>query len=297
MSIVCLGEALVDLIAVGEESEGEPFQMHSGGALANAAVAIVRAGGKAELAGGSGDDRFGSFLRERLLAEGVGLDHHHILPGLRTPFALVHLGGDGEPEFAIWGDGIETGLAGLSGREEQLIEDAEGLVLGSNTLVEDPGLAVTMRAAKLAGESGVPVMFDLNLRPGRWQDLELGLERCRPLIGASALTKCNLGEARLLTAQPELDAGAAAEAVVALGADLAVVTEGAHGSVSRGWAEAWASDTAVADPQPLGAGDAYMGTLVAGLIAGDFDPTSINEVMGAASRAAAEACERVGAIV
>ncbi len=45
--IVCLGEALVDLICpdpVGDPAEAGHFRVHSGGALANVAIAARRAG-------------------------------------------------------------------------------------------------------------------------------------------------------------------------------------------------------------------------------------------------------------
>lgn len=296
MSIVCLGEALVDLIAVGEEEEGEPFEMHFGGALANAAVAIARAGVAVELAGGCGPDRFGSFLRDRLAAEGVGLEHHQVLGHLQTPFALVHLGGDGEPEFAIHGDGIEAAMAGLAGAEEELVDGADGLVLGSNTLVAEPGLGVTMRAVEAAAQRGTPILFDPNLRPGRWQDLEIGLERCRPIVAASVVTKANIAEARMLCDEKTLDAESGAEALVSLGADLAVVTDGPRGAIARGAGSASVPGAPVSAPRPLGAGDAFMGTLVARLVPSGFAPSGLAGALEAAAGAAAAACGRTGAI-
>lgn len=296
MSIVCLGEALVDLIAVGEEEEAEPFEMHFGGALANAAVAIARAGVAVELAGGCGPDRFGSFLRKRLAAEGVGLEHHHVLEHLQTPFALVHLGGDGEPEFAIHGDGIEAAMAGLDGDERELVAGADALVLGSNTLVDEPGLGVTMRTVDAADDRGAPILFDPNLRPGRWDDLELGLDRCRPIVAASALTKANIAEARLLCEEPGLDAARGAEALVSLGAELAVVTDGPRGAVARGVGSASVPGVPVSEPRPLGAGDAFMGTLVARLVPAGFEAGALASALEAAGAAAAAACGRTGAI-
>jgi sugar/nucleoside kinase (ribokinase family) len=57
--IVCLGEALVDLICerpVTSFAKADSFAPHFGGALAN--VAAGRAGADAALAGGAGDDEW-----------------------------------------------------------------------------------------------------------------------------------------------------------------------------------------------------------------------------------------------
>ena len=74
--IVCLGEALVDLICerpVRSLAEADAFSPHFGGALANVAVAARRAGADSALAGAAGDDEWGRWIRDRLEREGTDL--------------------------------------------------------------------------------------------------------------------------------------------------------------------------------------------------------------------------------
>jgi sugar/nucleoside kinase (ribokinase family) len=293
---VCLGEALVDLIRDPEARERECFATHFGGALANVSVAIARAGGPAALAGGTGDDEFGRLLRDRLGAEGVDTERLHVLPELTTPFAFVRLGAGGEPAFRIHGAGIEAGLRPLAGREEAAVDGAAALVIGSNTLSADPGRSVTLAAIGAARERAVPVLFDPNLRPGRWPRMDDALELCRSVLASSFLTKTNLAEARLILGDGGLDAVEAAERLAALGARIAVVTDGPRGAVGRGEAAAEAVVEAVVDPNPIGAGDAFMGALVAELWAGGWRPDQLQSALEAGSRAAAAACRTIGAI-
>jgi sugar/nucleoside kinase (ribokinase family) len=296
MSVVCLGEALVDLI--GEPPGGLPrrYEVRFGGALANVAVAARRAGAPASLAGGIGADEFGSFLRAELEREGVGTEHLGTVPEMVTPYAFVHLDESGEPRYRIAGAAIEAGLASVSGHEAALIGDAEALVFGSNTLTSEPGRGVTVQAAGEARRAGVPVLFDPNLRPRRWPDLDRAVAECRRLIDSCTVVKCNLWEAgALLGSQPD-DGLSAARGLAALGPELAVITAGAGPTVAAGVVEASCSPPPVSDPQPIGAGDAVMGTLAAGLWKRDWRFAEVGDVLPEAVAAGAEACRRAGAI-
>ena len=65
MPALFLGEAIVDLICerpVRSLGEADAFVPHFGGAVANAAVQAARRGGEVALAGGAGDDPWGSWL-------------------------------------------------------------------------------------------------------------------------------------------------------------------------------------------------------------------------------------------
>ena len=297
--VVCLGESLVDLICpdvTDDPAEARRFETHFGGALANVAVAISRTGAPAALAGGCGDDDWGRFLRDRLRAEGVGLDFHSSLPGVPTPFAFATLDADLEPSFRIQADGIVEGIAALRGREQQLVDSAAAVVVGSNTLPDETSRAITTTVCARAREGGIPVLFDPNLRPGRWSDLDRPRDLCLELIGIATLLKCNLREARwLLGLGEELGTVEAAERLLKLGPDLVVVTAGTADAVARGACRAEITPPQVEMVSPLGAGDIFMGTLAGGLHRAGWRLAGAGAVMEAAAEAAAQACTRLGA--
>ncbi len=75
-----------------------------------------------------------------------------------------------------------------------------------------------------------------------------------------------------------------------------MVTLGEEGALIRGACEAEEPAVEVEVVSTLGAGDAFMGTLVAGLAARDWDPSRAAEVLEPALAAAAEACTRWAAL-
>jgi len=298
--ILCLGEAIVDLVCERELDspiEADAFVPHFGGALANVAVAAARAGGQVALAGGVGDDDWGSWLRARLTDEGVGLRWFGALEGLRTPVAFVTFGHDREPRFAIYGDGIRAGIESVTGVVEEAVAGAGALAFGSNTLVGEPERELTLRARGLALERGVPVLFDPNIRPNRWRDLDLAAQLSRAALDGAFLVHANLEEARLITGARDAGPGDAAEALCELGARIAIVTAGPEGAVVRGEASA---EIGPAPPvkvvSPLGAGDALFGTMAAAMGRSGWSPQSAAGALGHAVEAASRACRAWGAL-
>ncbi|MCL4287558.1 MAG: 5-dehydro-2-deoxygluconokinase, partial [Thermoleophilia bacterium] len=296
--LICLGEALVDLICpdpVSEPAAASRFEVHPGGALANVAVAARRAGAPAALASACGDDGRGRYLRRRLAEAGVDLRFYGELEGVPTPFAFACLDPDLEPSFEIHGAGIDDAIASLAGREEEVAAGAAAVVFGSNTLVDERSRAVTAAIVAAAGGRGVPVLFDPNLRPGRWRTIDDCRERCLEVAADAAVLRCNLDEARLLAGADDLDAAAAAAALLELGPGLAVVTAGPGLAVARGACAAEARPPRVAVVSPLGAGDAFMGALAAGLADVGFDLSRAGGALATAAAAGARTCTHLEA--
>lgn len=296
--IVCLGEALVDLICerpVRTLAEADSFTPHFGGALANVAVAARRAGAESALAGAAGDDEWGRWLRERMEREGVELDFFELIEGEQTPIAFASFTAEGEPTFQIYGDAIEIAVAAVAPRLEPAIDAATALVFGSTTMATPDERAVTGRARELALERDVRVCFDPNIRPNRWGgDPEPAAAISRELIAGSTLVRANRTEAAQITGVE--GPREAATAIAELGAGLAVVTMGAEGALMRGACEAEAPAPEVEVVSTIGAGDAFMGTLVAGLAGLDWDLARGGEALAPALDAAAEACARMPAL-
>src|SRR5947209_9095110 len=112
--ILCLGEALVDLICerhIDSLSEAESFVAHFGGLVANVAVVAARAGAPVALAGVAGDDDWGQWLRDRLLSAGVDVSLFSLVPDRLTTVALVAVDGRGEARYQVYGGGDGSGVA------------------------------------------------------------------------------------------------------------------------------------------------------------------------------------------
>jgi fructokinase len=298
MRTLLLGEALVDLICerpVSEMKEADAFVPHVGGAVANVAVAAARRGAGVALAGGAGDDPWGGWLRERLAAEGVDLDWFTLVPGVLTPVAFVTVDLQGEPSYAIYGDTIQAVIEALEGKLDAAVDRCDALFVTSNTLVGERERALTLRARERALEQDKPVLVDPNLRLHRWPTPAQAASEARGLVRDAFLVKCNGEEARLLTGED--DPEAAVEGLLAAGARHAVVTRGPHGAVVRGGGMKLDMPGEPAHPiSTVGAGDVFMGTVIAGLAATNFYPPAIAAALRDAVVEGARATERWGAL-
>jgi sugar/nucleoside kinase (ribokinase family) len=296
--IVCLGEALVDLICerpVASLTEADSFVPHFGGALANVAVASSRAGAETALAGAAGDDEWGRWLRDRLADEGVDLRFFELLDGEPTPIAFATVDERGEPSFQVYGDAVKIAVEVVAPRLGEALGAASALVFSSTTLATPGEREATLSARELALERGVRLCFDPNIRPNRWGgDPRPAAEASRELVAGSYLVRANAEEAVAIAGVD--DPREAAAALANMGAELAVVTLGPDGAVIRGAADAEGPSPSVEVVSTVGAGDAFMGTFVAGLDRLGWDPARAGVALEPALAAAAAACTRYAAL-
>ncbi|HMT04483.1 MAG: hypothetical protein KDB48_07005 [Solirubrobacterales bacterium] len=294
--IACFGEAITDLICERNLMAGETadcYVPHPGGALANVAVAVARAGVSVALVGGVGDDRWGSWLGETLESEGVSTKWLARLERAETPVAVVEFGPDNEPSFRVYGEQIGPTMAATSGFLHEAVTGSSALIVGSNTMVGETEREVTRRAIELARDRGRPVLLDPNYRPNRWAKVETAIEFCRELTGVSDVIKLNRTEAELITGNSDLLT--AARDLVTLGPALAVVTDGTGTVFTAGAIEEVHHPEQVPTVSPLGAGDAFMGGLAAGLARRGWDLELVGEVLPEAVGSAAAAVRGWGA--
>lgn len=264
-----------------------------GGALANVAVSVARSGMPATLIGGVGCDGWGSWLSRGLEEEGVSTEWLARLDGADTPIALVEFDAENEPSFQIYGEHIGPTMAATSDFLRSAVDSSEALVIGSNTMVGETERVVTRRAVALAREAGMPILLDPNYRPNRWTGVQPARDFCCELVADATVVKLNRGEAELITGIE--DPLAAAREIVGAGPALVVVTAGEGEIVTAGAAEARYQPGRAETVSPLGAGDAFMGALAAGLAGCGWDYARVDEVLPVAATSAAAVCGRWGA--
>jgi sugar/nucleoside kinase (ribokinase family) len=100
----------------------------------------------------------------------------------------------------------------------------------------------------------------------------------------------NEAEGAWLAPDADGPAAAAEQLAASCTASLVVVTRGEQGAVARGEASADAPGEAVDVVSPLGAGDAFMGALVAAFAKRGWDSGVVAEALAEANLAGARAC-------
>ena len=291
--VLCLGEALVDLICespVDDLAQAGTFVAHFGGAVANTAVVAARAGAHVALAGGAGADDWGRWLRGRLEREGVDLAYFELIERRQTPMAVVAVNAAGEARYQIYGETIATVVHALGPRLEEAVEGSGALFFSSNTLVGGEEREVTMRAREVALALRRPVIFDPNLRLHRWSSLADAAASANACVPGALLVRCNDSEAELMTGEEEPER--AALALLKAGARMVVITLGSGGAMLRGELRADAPGEPAQVLSTIGAGDVLMGFLLARLAAdgllsrgGCRRPTRGRDPLGAGVRA------------
>ena len=299
MRTLCFGEAIVDLIChrhVTSLAEADAFVAHQGGVSANVAVTAARAGAAVTLAGGAGDDAWGAWLHDRLEAENVGLEWFRLVGGQRTAVAFVTVDEAGEPAYDLLGSAVAPANAGLKKRLLAAVDENDALFFGSNVLAGKSEAAVATSARERALELGRPVVFDANIRLGRWENSSgRAGAACGECVPGAFLVKCNLAEARMMTGETHPEQAAAS--LLAAGAQHVIVTLGQRGAILR--AKGLRRDVAARPANVLstvGAGDVLMGVVLAALGKTDFYAPAIAAALPDAVEEAARACERWGAL-
>lgn len=290
----------MDLICrrpVASLAEADAFVPSPGGVTANVATAAAHHGASVALAGAAGDDPWGGWLRGRLAAAGVDLRWFALAPGHATGVTFVTVDDRGEPAWQLYGDGVAATVAALGEHLLDAVAATDAFFFTSNTLAGKAEAQLTMAARDHALELGRPVVFDPNLRLHRWAgNPGRAGKMAGDCVPGAFLVKCNQAEARLMTGEDRPEAAAAS--LLAAGARHVIITRGIGGAILR--AKGMRVDVRAKPAQVLrstvGAGDVFLGLLIARLGQSDYYPSALAAALPEAAEEAAGACERWGAL-
>ena len=166
MKVLCIGEALIDMICTDRGSslsKGQNFLKKAGGAPANVAAAIAALGAGVDMAAKVGKDPFGAHIIE-LLKE-MGVDTQWVLQDQNhfTTFAFVSLMEDGERDFYF-----NRGADGQLTEEEVdsiQLDDISIVHFGSATaFLPGPLQAAYRHLLQKAKAKNIFISFDPNYR-------------------------------------------------------------------------------------------------------------------------------------
>jgi len=285
---LAMGELLVDIIGTipaEDLADVDSFTMKPGGAPANGAVALCRMGLPGAFCGVVGDDAFGRKLQKALAAEGVDTSRVRFDPIETTTMAFAWKDHRGDGHFWL----IRHADLQLSNADVDAagIPQVAALLVGSVALPKDPSQGAIWHAAEIAHATGVPLCFDVNIRPLLWEGRDAALAACLPVFRHATLVKASLDDARYLF-------GDALEAPDAF-APLRRVAPGASIVITDGGRGAWVEEGGVvhhvpAYPvnaiEPTGAGDAFNAALLKRLSEQGWPAPTVADVQYAAAAGA-----------
>ena len=266
--LITMGRVGVDLYPeqIGVPlAEVETFAKSLGGSATNVAVAAARLGLRSAVITKVGDDPFGPYVRERA-ARRSGSTTRFVgtHPSLRTPvvFCEIHPPDDFPLLFYREPQAPDMTLA-ADELDFDAIRAARVFWTTGTGLSAEPSREATL-AALAAREGGITV-HDLDHRPMFWPDESEAGHWARAALRHATVAVGNRDE--VAVAVRTRDPYAASAALLELGVELAVVKRGPEGVLAR-----TRDELVEVEPVPvevvngLGAGDAFGGALVYGLL-------------------------------
>lgn len=257
MIVVC-GEALIDIVAGGDGA----FRPMPGGGPFNTAVALARLEVPTAFLGRLSTDPFGRMLANRLAEDGVDLSmtSHGPEP---TTLAFAEVNSDGLADYQFYFEATSAPNLTPAMLPARLDGNVNALHVGTLGLMLEP-MATTLFDLVERESAQRLVMIDPNVRPAQLEDPDAYRVRMKTLMSQSTIVKASDADVAWLFPGMELEA--AADAILASGARMVVVTLGSQGAfgVSGGSTKRVAAP-AVEVVDTIGAGDAFGAALLAWL--------------------------------
>jgi 5-dehydro-2-deoxygluconokinase len=268
--VLAIGRCGVDVyplqVGVGLE-DVETFGKFLGGSAANVAVASARLGNRSALISGVGADPFGRFVSAELAR--LGVDNRFVVTNDTYPtpvtfceifppddFPLYFYRRPSAPDLQISADDIDADAV----RSARLYWST---VTG---LSEEPSRSAHFAAWEARDRAPLTVL-DLDYRPMFWDSPAAATEQVRRALAHVTVAVGNREECEI--AVGESDPDKAADALLDLGVELAIVKQGPRGVLGK------TKQSSVTVPpnqvdvvNGLGAGDAFGGSLCHGLLHG-----------------------------
>ena len=267
--ILTVGRISVDLYAqeIGASFlDPQTFTKSVGGSPTNVAIAAARLGHHAAVATKVGSEKLGDYVRQQLRDWGVDTSYVGTGDGL-TPVVLAALDPPEGPQIIFYRGAAAPDTQIAAGDVPvDVIRDVPVLWISFGALAQG-STAATCEQWLDQRDRRSDVVLDLDYRPSMWPDPARAHEVALAAVRRSTVVVGNRAECEV--AVGETDPDRAADALLAEGVRLAIVKRGGDGVLL-----ATAEDRWTVPPVPievicgLGAGDAFGGALIHGLLSG-----------------------------
>jgi 5-dehydro-2-deoxygluconokinase len=276
LDVLTVGRVGVDLYP---EQSGVPlsavrtFAKSLGGTATNVAVAAARLGRQSAVLTKVGPDGFGDYVRSALSEFGVSPEFVGTSPDLQTPVVFCELNPPEDPPLLFYRSPLAPDLTlGSSDVPWDVVSDVPVLWVTGTGVSTEPARATQRKMLEHRGRKAHTVL-DLDYRPMFWSDVDSARREIGWMLDHVTVAVGNRTEVEVAVGTADPDE--AARRLLDRGVQLALVKKGAEGVLVATPEGSW-----TVPPHPidvvcgLGAGDAFGGALVHGLLAG-WEPVRI----------------------
>ncbi|MEV4311801.1 5-dehydro-2-deoxygluconokinase [Actinocrispum sp. NPDC049592] len=278
LEALTIGRVGVDLYP---EQSGVPlaqvrtFAKSLGGTATNVAVAAARLGRRSAVLTKVGPDGFGTYVREALAGFGVSPEFVGTSPDLLTPVVFCELNPPEDPPLLFYRLPIAPDLTLTEADVPwDVVSEVPVLWVTGTGVSTEPARSTQRKILEARGRREHTVL-DMDYRPMFWSDVDSAREQIGWMLDHVSVAVGNRTEAEVAVGTADPDE--AARRILDRGVSLAVIKKGAEGVLVATAEGSW-----TVPPHPievvcgLGAGDAFGGALIHGLLSG-WEPVRIAE--------------------
>ncbi len=279
-------------------SKSEHFNKYLGGSPANIAVGLARLGRKVGFLGKVSDDRFGDFVTDYFVTEGIDVSHiTRCVNGEKLGLTFTEILSPTQSSILMYREGAADLMLHPDDVDEAYIASAKALLISGTSLCTSPTREAALKALALAKKAGTAVIFDADYRAYTWKNLDEVAVYTSLVAESSDMILGSREEFDLMERLIGLDGTDEASAAYwhAKGVEILVIKHGKQGSAAYSRQDgSWQVKPFPVDAlKGFGGGDGYASAFLHGLLGGK----QLNEAleMGSASAAmlvASHACSR-----
>lgn len=290
--VLCMGRSGVDLYPeqFGPMEEVVSFSKHVGGSPANVASQLGKLNIDTAFYGMVSRDGLGSYVRQYLASCGIDISHLTATDdiGLRQSLAIAQQSSPGNIDYFFYRTDPADMHLGMEDVDEEFISQFKMLLISGASLAASPAREAVLYAADVARKCRVDIVFDPDYRKSGWKS-EREASLYYNILASKASFVCATREEMdiidLLHLQGKQCDEFSAQRLFHADVRMVCIKHGKDGS------NLFMPDQPRihAEPMParvyktLGAGDSYLGTLLAGILLN----RSLEEALVYASAAAA----------
>ncbi len=275
LDIIPLGRIAIDFNPVDyfqTLAESTTFKKYLGGSPANIAVGMARLGRKVGFLAKISDDRFGDFVEQFFVGEGIDVSHvTRCKNGESLGLTFTEILSRDTSSILMYREKAADLQLHPQDVDEDYIASAKMLLISGTSLAASPSREAALKAMQLARKTQTPIVFDADYRAYTWQHddeitvyTSLVAEQSQILMGSRE-------EYDLMERHAGLDGTDATSAAYWLGKGvrIAIIKHGKQGSTAYTQEGAFTiKPFPVEALKGFGGGDGYGSAFLHGLLSG-----------------------------
>lgn len=176
LDVIPMGRVAIDFNPVDyfkTLAESDTFKKYVGGSPANIAVGLARLGKKCGFIAKVSDDRFGDYVTDFFIKEGVDVSNiSRATNGEKIGLTFTEILSPDESSILMYRNVAADLSLHPDDVDEEYIKRAKILLISGSALSQSPSREACLKALYLAKRVGTKVVFDVDYRPYNWKNLD-----------------------------------------------------------------------------------------------------------------------------